>query len=102
MDISEYEYGIIMKRVKAGAALLDRHWTRPQDWRNGIDLERLDITDLKLCVLGQLYGSYITGLTILQDANGAYFAGWEAGFSGGGDVFAEHLTAVWRDYLEAS
>ena len=48
--------------VRHGAALLDRAMP---GWRSAITVSRLDLLDLEECVLGQLYGSYGTGMTAL-------------------------------------
>jgi hypothetical protein len=53
MDIANLE-----KYVKAGAKLLDSH--RP-DWFKHIDLETLDMKDVRKCVLGQVYGGFDYG-----------------------------------------
>jgi hypothetical protein len=34
-------------------------------WRDRVDLRTLDMADGNRCVLGQLFGDYVTGLTLL-------------------------------------
>ena len=48
----------ITERVERGIALLDTH--RP-GWHRDINLTALDITSVRCCVLGQLYGYYYKG-----------------------------------------
>lgn len=52
--------------VKVGAAFLDS--IRGDDWRALINRNRLDVSDVDRCPLGQLYGSYNAGLIALFDA----------------------------------
>jgi hypothetical protein len=37
------------------------------DWRSRVDVDRLNMDDARLCVLGQVFGSWITGLIALYD-----------------------------------
>lgn len=50
--------------AKRGAKLLDRSHV---DWFREIDSATLDIANSRKCVLGQLYGTYIQGLNILDN-----------------------------------
>lgn len=87
------------ERVAKGAALLDE--IKP-DWRNGIDLERFNIHSSQLCILGQLFGSYIDGLYALwgsmpltgndrpAEAHGFMVSGFEAAWAD------EALADAWR------
>lgn len=52
----------VADRVAKGAALLDRELP---DWAREIDLERLDITQVDDCILGQLYTSWADGMISL-------------------------------------
>lgn len=45
-------------RAYAGAIVLDR--VRP-GWAQDINLKKLDLADCEVCVLGQLYGSFMEG-----------------------------------------
>lgn len=70
--------------VAAGAALLDR--ARP-GWHHQINTGPLDLNSAVLCILGQLWGYYTTGITHLQNysiARGDYqrVRMWTHGFSG--------------------
>lgn len=53
------------ERAAAGAAFLDVE--RP-GWEREIDCATLDIATGKWCVLGQLYGGYGNGLSVLRIA----------------------------------
>lgn len=48
--------------VDEAATVLDE-W-RP-NWRDELDWDRLDLSSAKDCILGQLFGGYTKGLTIL-------------------------------------
>lgn len=50
------------ERVAAGITFLDK---RKPDWRGYISLARLDTKNAFKCILGQIYGSYEFGLTVL-------------------------------------
>ena len=52
-----------MNRLSEGIKLLDRS---VKEWRKIIDPVTLDMGDTKLCILGQLFGSYNRGLTHLN------------------------------------
>jgi len=85
----------IMSRVRRGAALLDEQ--RP-GWRDGIDPDRLDISDPQLCVLGQLDGSYSDGRWNLGVAPGHESASYGFVVVPGClnfDAEFEALTAAW-------
>lgn len=49
----------VLEQVKRGIQILDQKYG--PDWPCHIDLETLNITDYKVCVLGQLYGGYAAG-----------------------------------------
>lgn len=53
---------LIADRVVRGVALLD---AETPGWRERIDLETLDLGNVHLCVLGQGFGHYLTGLDAL-------------------------------------
>ena len=50
--------GTITERVAAGAAALDE---REPGWHERIDLARLATSSCRRCVLGQVFGRFITG-----------------------------------------
>lgn len=83
--------------VGIGAHMLDLHFDGPQ-WRRNIDTARLDISDLELCVLGQLFGSYGEGLEALRLRVGVH-----TGFSSPDDelVDDDKLLASWINYINA-
>ena len=55
----------VEERVKLGIIVLDRF--APSNWRNLIDLNKLDIFDLRNCVLGQVFGNFGKGVEIISD-----------------------------------
>lgn len=61
-DTSEATWGEI-ECVVRGAALLDEKYPR---WWQEIDTVALDINSHRTCVLGQVYGSYYSGLEFLE------------------------------------
>ena len=48
-----------LRDVTRGVKLLDQE---VMEWRNHIDLDDLDLDDCDICVLGQLFGDYDSGL----------------------------------------
>jgi hypothetical protein len=46
------------ERVAAGIAVLNKKWRRKTPWWELVDLKKFTINDERLCVLGQLYGSF--------------------------------------------
>ena len=48
----------ISNRVKAGIAFLN---VVEPDWLKRIDLEKLDLSNSKTCILGEVYGNYYDG-----------------------------------------
>lgn len=54
----------VEERVASGAYMLDVHYHDP-DWRDTVDLERLNTRSCTDCVLGQLYGEYCDGLVAM-------------------------------------
>ena len=53
----------LKQRVKKGASLLD---AKKPKWYKKINVKKLNLSSLTNCVLGQLYGGYIFGLTKLK------------------------------------
>lgn len=78
------------ERVRRGAAYLDEHG--PDQWRDHIDLDRLDIGDGCDCVLGQLYGSFADGV-------GELSIGWDGRDLGFFGHESDDLTEAWRREL---
>lgn len=89
----------IEERVAAGAAWLDEH---KAGWERGISLERLDLMDPCLCVLGQVYQNYWIAVTRFfeDDTTSAARFGFDA-FRGEDDSAFEDLDATWRRTIEA-
>lgn len=54
------------ERVSRGVALLDE---RKPNWRELIDTKKLDMTCQYNCILGQVYRSYMQGLSALFTVN---------------------------------
>lgn len=80
------------ENVKRGAAHLDMYG--PSNWRNKIDVEKLDMADSKLCILGQLYGEYSDGYE--HHGLWVYDQREHLGFTAGDQG---HLLDAWRKYL---
>lgn len=79
MEILESEF--VRQSVKRGAALMDENDPR---WFEKINLESLDMKNPCLCVLGQVYGRYGSGLKeILSDGE---YADWISLASEGSDT----------------
>lgn len=86
-------------RAAAGAARLDK---RCPGWADEIDLDTLNLNHGCLCILGQLYGSYVSGARTLG------FDPWKRTAESNGflpdedhdlapyDGFAHELNAAWR------
>lgn len=80
--------------VARGVALLDAD--RP-GWRHLVDVKQLDMWDYKRCVLGQVYGDYLSGVREL--GLHAFFADTDNGFypyRGEGRVLARQWRRVIR------
>lgn len=60
----------IIERVERGARLLDL--MRP-GWAREIALDRLAMESCDECILGQLYGDYLSGLEVLESKFGDEF-----------------------------
>ena len=45
----------LKKRIQAGIAFLN---VKSPNWLKKIDLEKLDLNEPKLCILGEVYGDY--------------------------------------------
>ncbi len=90
----------LIAAVNFGAQLLD---SKQPGWAERINLESLDLTHYKYCILGQLYGTYGEGISEL---------GWDIPFSHGFAVKLIHdytfrghptdyvyLHNLWRDAI---
>lgn len=91
-------------RVRKGTALLNE-WEKEgvpelQNWINHLDLDHLNISCNRHCVLGQLFGSFGVGIIVL----GIDLNDWvsnEHGFSANTETGSAILTAIWIDRIEA-
>ena len=76
--------------VQRGEAFLDEH---VPGWRDDIEPSSLDLGDSCRCVLGQVFGDYVKGVTLLRlsdrDASRLGFNTW------GRQTF-DRLTEAWR------
>lgn len=81
--------------VNAAAAFLDE---RLPGWWQRVNVDMLHMTSMDLCVLGQLYGVFTTGLEELQlDASPLHAAFWALG-SVADLVEREHM---WKELIRA-
>lgn len=80
----------LASRVRAGVALLDRE---EPGWFKRVDLARLNVGSCSMCVLGQLFGAYASGVAELD----LYFTVWDLGFDAIDWTDAEYdaLTRLW-------
>ena len=51
------------KQIKLGMAFLDKRQT---GWKDKINVEHLQMVDLRSCILGQLFGNYVDAEEILD------------------------------------
>jgi hypothetical protein len=87
---------LMQERVQAGIKFLDEN--APRNWRERVDLDRLDIDKSSRCMLGQIYNNYWTGLTALNITTPqAVDLGFIAGNTSGA-----LLTQVWREQIAAT
>lgn len=91
------------ERVRRGAILLEEAWPT---WRDEIDLDELNLSDMYNCVLGQVYGSFTAGTRALnidskgRDHEASY--GFEVSRAEAEeDEYAayDRLTLAWVEYL---
>ncbi len=88
-------------RVARGVALLDE---KCPDWRTEVNPDILDMTSNTACVLGQLYGRYISGCSALKITAGVQATryGFDALASvdvDPDDTESNALTEAWRAVL---
>lgn len=77
--------------VHNGINLLDE---QEPGWRDLIDLDTLDVSDCTQCVLGQVYGHYVTGENRL-DIHGGDVTLYGFATAGYGTDYAQ-LTDAWK------
>lgn len=91
--------------VKAGVAFLDDNaseYASLTDWRNKLDLSKLNIASGQSCVLGQLFGDYTTGIDRLGlTSTSARRKGFESDTYGdyGDSVTSDELNQAWKEAL---
>lgn len=90
-------------RIVNGAELLD--YERP-GWRDEIDLDELNLSDMYNCVLGQVYGSFTAGIRVLDiDSKGRDYEasyGFEVSCAEAEEdeyTAYDRLTLTWVEYL---
>lgn len=87
--------------AEKGATLLDSKYP---GWAQKINLDTLDLSGARLCVLGQLYGSSEAGCKALGTDNHRAFRppyGFEASSIGGYAANAQKLTDEWKALIHA-
>lgn len=87
-------YSKVIARVRAGIAYLDATEGRRDTkrvWLNKINLNRLDLSDDKSCILGQVDGDYSAG-----KAKRGLKLSWPLGFNIGADGTFPLLTRLWK------
>lgn len=95
--MEDHGFGSARLRAAQGAEWLDDF--RP-GWASEIDVAALDIKSDRLCVLGQLYGSFELAPVELDDTvvhHGFAPVGYNSDWYGD----AKELTAAWRDLVAA-
>lgn len=88
---------LAQERVQAGVKFLDMRLG--PDWPNKIDPEKLRMGDSALCVLGQMYGSYSTGIAELGLLNPIDCG--QLGFlvDGCEEISYRYLNAAWTEAI---
>lgn len=90
-------YFALTERVKRGAKLLD---TKYRYWYLSVDLDTLDINCTFRCVLGQLYGRYRTGKSLIGVPESKAF---DYGFNlptGTRPFVSKALTRTWKKEIK--
>lgn len=90
--------------VKRGAKLLDAKLGK--GWARKVKVTRLELADCQMCVLGQLYGDYDTGIDELGDIDGPRHGFDQPDFSEALDFDSYHevwasLNQLWRDEIRS-
>lgn len=92
------------KRVKRGAALLDKDLP---GWFRKVDVHVLDVQDTARCVVGQCYGSWIDGTGRLglrdgvEQSEHGFNLAWEEYNSAWEDAYVNELNLLWVKEIEA-
>jgi hypothetical protein len=90
------DYDEALTRARRGAALLDQHG--PSAWRDKINVETLDISKPSRCPLGQVYGSYSSGINAIRAQVYGYVDSFATGFDCNGD-YASVLKMAWTQVI---
>lgn len=85
----------VAERVQRGIELLDERG--PKSWREMVDLKAFDITEPCGCILGQLFGEFSDGKTVLNISSGKDF-GFDANWQDAEDDY-QALSAEWTRRL---
>jgi hypothetical protein len=85
----------LKQNVKAGAKLLDEEFP---NWFSHIDCKKLNQGDISFCVLGQLFGDYHTGLTVLSLTPFDYR--YTYGYSCRGTNTREQANKAWKKQIK--
>ena len=95
--VEEVTYEILLAKLRCriGARFLDRHL---QGWADVIDIDALDLTSARTCVLGQLFGSFRAGVTALNIRSES--SRRRLGFMPEGHLEAELVQSAWMDMIE--
>jgi hypothetical protein len=80
--------------AKNGATLLDE---KKPDWWRTLDLDVLDLKDCSLCVVGQTFGGYATGMTELFGPSSNNAMAFKHGFDSCSMTGVERLHGAWCD-----
>lgn len=84
-------------RVKAGIKFLDENYNG--NWREKINLDKLDISDHENCVLGQLFVSYLIGIIKFVSVYG--YNSYSMGFNDSNSYETKELTKEWKKQLSS-
>lgn len=85
--------------IRRGATLLDEKWP---GWREGVDVNTLNMWSMDLCVLAQLFGDWTEGihaLGIKWDIPKQIEYGFDLREGPGYSDRCRTLTAEWKAYL---
>lgn len=92
-----------LETVTLGAEYLDRAQSRFEitldNWRNKIDVDLLDVDNVRRCVLGQLFGTYDKALDLLNFSEDE--SPEEMGFAPNWQYGSGAFTTAWKEYLAA-
>lgn len=94
----QFDERALRASVQHGIALLDR--SGPANWRAHINMVTLNLNSRIMCVLGQLYGHYDSGLRALNlSRHGAAEYGFCCDMDTVYTCVCNELAAIWREAL---